>query len=83
MKWVSMAELPKITMSNAKHHSGLMNHASPSGRRRTNLVLADARRMLPARMHSANCKVRWRRNNGLGLFFMVQTRFLSFSEGKS
>ena len=37
----------------------------------TNLGLADARRMLPAQMHSANCKVWWS-NNGLGLFFMVQ-----------
>ena len=33
-----------------------------------NLGLVDTRRMLPARMYSANCKVWWRRNNGLGLF---------------
>ena len=38
---------------------------------RTNLGLADAWRTLPARMHSANCKVWWRRNNGLGLFFRL------------
>jgi hypothetical protein len=25
-----------------------------------------------AQMHSANCQVWWRRNNGLGLFFMVR-----------
>ena len=42
--------------------------------RRTNLGLADARRTLPDRMHSANCKVWWRRNNGLGLFFMDRAR---------
>ena len=36
-----------------------------------NLGLADARRTLPARMHSANCKVLWRRNNGLGLFLWL------------
>ena len=39
-----------------------------SGVRRTNLGLTDARRTLPAQKHSANCKVWWRRNNGLGLF---------------
>jgi arginine repressor len=48
----------------------------------TNLGLADARRMLPAPMHSANCKVWWRRNNDLGLFFMVWTRPHSSSEIK-
>ena len=32
---------------------------------------------------SANCKVWWRRNNGLRLFFMVRPRPLSSSEGKS
>ena len=31
-------------------------------------------------MHSANCTVWWRRNNGLGLFFMVRARPLSSSE---
>jgi hypothetical protein len=45
-----------------------------------NMGLADARRMLPAPMHNANCKVWWRRNNGLGLFFMVRVRPLSSSE---
>ena len=35
--------------------------------RRTNLGLADARRTLPVRMHSANCKVWW-------MFFMVRAR---------
>ena len=49
----------------------------------TYLGLADARITLPARMHNANCKVWWRRNNGMGLFFMVWARPLSFSEGKS
>ena len=34
-------------------------------------------------MHNANCKVWGRRNNGLGLFVMVQARPLSSSEGKS
>jgi hypothetical protein len=38
----------------------------------TNLGLADAKRALPALMHSAYFKV-WR-NNGLGLFSMVQAR---------
>ena len=38
------------------------------------LCLVDARKTLHARMHSANCKVWWRRNNGLGLFFMVRAR---------
>ena len=48
-----------------------------SGVLRMNLGLADARRMLPASMYSANCKVWWRWNNGLGLFFMVWARPLS------
>ena len=43
------AQEPKITMHNAKlHHLAV---------RWTNLGLADARRKLPALMHSANCKV--------------------------
>jgi hypothetical protein len=50
--------------------------------RRANLGLADNRRTLPAPMHSVNCKVWWKRNNGVGLFLMVQARPLSFSEGK-
>ena len=37
----------------------------------TNMGLADARRTLPAPMHSANCNVWWRRSNSQGLFFMV------------
>uniref|UniRef100_A0A8C7TS17 VPS26, retromer complex component A n=1 Tax=Oncorhynchus mykiss TaxID=8022 RepID=A0A8C7TS17_ONCMY len=60
-----------------------MNHSLPSGSlavQQTNLDFADARRMLPAPMHIANCKVWWRRNNGLGLFFMI--RALSSSEWK-
>jgi hypothetical protein len=48
-----------------------------------NMGLIESRRTLPARMHSANYKVWWRRNNGLGLFFMVQARPFSSSEGKS
>ena len=37
---------------------------------------------LPVQMHSANFNVWWRRNNGLGLFFMVRARPFSSSEGK-
>jgi hypothetical protein len=44
----------------------------------TNLGLADARRTLPAWMHSAICKVWWRRNNGLGLFTMTFSTVLWF-----
>ena len=50
---------------------------------RTNLGLTDASRTLPAPMHSDNCKVWKRRNNGLGLFFMVPATPLSTSEAKS
>jgi hypothetical protein len=57
--------------------------ASPSGSPTEYLVLLDARRTLPGPMHSANCKVWWRRNNDLRLFFMVQTRPLSSVEGTS
>ena len=49
----------------------------------THLGLVDARRTLSALMHSVNCKVWWRRNNGLGLFLMVRVRPRSSSEGKS
>jgi hypothetical protein len=38
-------------------------------------------RMLPVRVHSANCKVWWSVNNGLVLFFMVRARPLSSIEG--
>jgi hypothetical protein len=73
--------------SSGNAFSGVMN--SPSGspmaesRRRLTVEKADARRMLPARMHSVHCKVWWSRNNGLGLFFMLWARPLSSSEGKS
>ena len=50
--------------------------------RQKNLGLADAKKTLPAPMHTANCKVCWRTNDGLGLFFMVRSRPLSSSEGK-
>jgi hypothetical protein len=43
--------------------------------------LADARKTLPAPMHSAKCKVWWKRNNGLGLFFMVRLSPLVPVEG--
>ena len=49
--------------------------------RQTSLVLVNARRTLPTQMHGANCKVWWRRNNGLGLFFIVQAMPISSSEG--
>ena len=73
--------------SSGNAFSGVMNDASPSGspmdKSGFGRCLADARRTLPAPIHSANCKVRWGRNNGLGLFFMVRARPLSSSEGKS
>ena len=65
------ADKLKITML---HHLSI---------RRTNLSLADARRTLPATIHSASLKGWWRRNNDLGQFFMVWARPLSSSEGKS
>jgi hypothetical protein len=49
--------------------------------RRTNLSLADARRTLPATMHSASLKGWW--NNGLGPFITVRTILFSTNEGKS
>jgi hypothetical protein len=53
--------------------SRVMNHTLPSGSpaRQMNLGLVNYRRMLPAPMHRANCQVWWRRNNGLGLFFII------------
>ena len=51
--------------------SGVMNYALPSGSLMDESGFADARRMLPAPKNSANCKVWWKRNNGLRLFFMV------------
>ena len=49
----------------------------------TSLGLANARRMLPAWLHCANCKVWWRRDDAMGLFFRGWSRTLSSSEGKS
>ena len=92
MKWFSMAEQPhtrirspctmpsggwsgvkRATIGLSENAcSGVMNHASPSGSR----GLADARRTQHAPMHNAKCKVWWRRNNGLGLFFMVRLGLL-------
>jgi hypothetical protein len=43
--------------------------------------LADARIKLPATMHSVSWKFWWRRNNGLGLFFMVLARPLVSVKG--
>ena len=66
----SVVKLAAIGLwSSGNAFSGVMNHASPSGSPMDNLGLADTRRTLHARMHSDNCKVWWRRNNGLGLFF--------------
>ena len=48
-------------------------------RTQTNLGMVDDRRTLPARMQSANCKVWWRGNNGLGLFFIVWARPLNLN----
>jgi hypothetical protein len=87
MKWVSMAEqlhtslsspwaMPSVGWSDESRFAIWQSEG-------TNLGLADARRMLPTRMRSANCKVWWRRNNGLGLFFMVWSRLLSSSERAS
>jgi hypothetical protein len=45
--------------------SGVMNHASPSGCPTDKSGFGGARRRLSARIHSANCKVWWRRNNVL------------------
>ena len=84
------AHKPKITMCNAKRLLEWKHFLwSVESRftiwqfRTTNLGLADARRTLPAPKHSANCKVWWRRNSGLGLFLMDRVRPLSFIEGKS
>ena len=63
--------------------SGVINHASHLAVRQTNQGLADARKILPSPMHSTSCEVWCRRNSGLELFFMVRTRPLSSSEGKS
>ena len=57
---VKLAPLGLWSSGNA--FPGVMNQASQSG------SLTDARRTLPARMCSANCKVWCRRNNGLGCF---------------
>ena len=58
--------------SSGNAFSGVMNHDSPSGSPTDESEFA--RRMLPAQLHSANCKVWLRRNNGLGLFFMVRAQ---------
>jgi hypothetical protein len=67
--------------SSGNAFSGVMNHDALSGSPTDESEFA--RRMLPAQLHSANCKVWLRRDNGLGLFFMVLGSALSSSEGKS
>ena len=47
--------------------SGVMNHSSPTDKSEFGGCQENA----TCRMHSANCKVWQRRNNGVGLFFMV------------
>ena len=61
--------------------SRVMNHVYHLAVERLNLGLADARRTLPAWIHSADCKVWWRRNNGLGMFFMVRIGSLVLVKG--
>jgi hypothetical protein len=51
--------------SSGNAFSVVMNHLSLSGSSMDKYFLVDAGRMLPAPMHSANCKVWWRRNNDL------------------
>ena len=60
-----------------------VNHASTSGCPMNESGFGGCQEnAIPAPMHSANCKVWWRRNNGLGLFFMVWARPLRSSEWK-
>lgn len=42
-----------------------------------NLGLVNSRRMLPVWMHNSNCKVWWRRNNSLWLFFMAYFQLIN------
>lgn len=72
---------PRITMHNAKHPAighleqcCLMNHDESRftiWQSNVSLCVLDSWRMLPAWMHSATCRVCWRRNSGLGLFVLV------------
>ncbi len=47
------------------------------------LGLANARRTLPVWLRCADCKVWWRRDNGMGLFFRGWAQPFTSSEGKS
>jgi hypothetical protein len=67
--------------SSGNGFSGVMNHGSPSDSPTDESGFGGSQeKALPAQMHSASCKVWWS-NNGLGLFFMVQSRPLSSSDG--
>ena len=80
MKGVSMAEpshtsvrspcaKPSVGLSGVKLAAiGLWSSGNVFSVQRTKLGLADARRTLPVPIYSANCKVWWRMNNGLGCF---------------
>jgi hypothetical protein len=78
---VKLAAIASWNSRNA--FSGVMNHTSPSGSLSVKSGFGGCQVTLPAQMNSANCNVRWRRNNGLGLFFMVRAKPLSSSEGRS
>uniref|UniRef100_A0A8C8LTV6 Kinesin-like protein n=1 Tax=Oncorhynchus tshawytscha TaxID=74940 RepID=A0A8C8LTV6_ONCTS len=66
--------------SSGNTFSGVMNHGSSSGSLTDKSGFGGCQENAPpAPMHNANCEVRWRRNNSLGLFFIVGA---SFSEGK-
>uniref|UniRef100_A0A0E9WC53 Uncharacterized protein n=1 Tax=Anguilla anguilla TaxID=7936 RepID=A0A0E9WC53_ANGAN len=60
-------------MNNASLSGSLMDESGFGGMHSANCIGPN----------SANCKVWWKRNNGLGMFFIVWARFHSSSEGKS
>ena len=58
-------------------HCGQVNHDSSSGSSNDKSGFGGYQKNA---VHSADCKVWWRTNNGLGLFFRVWARPLSSSE---
>ena len=69
--------------SSGNTFSGVVNHASPSGSLMDEFGFGGCQENATCPNALCYCKVCWRKNNGLGLFFMVRARPLSSSEGKS
>ena len=72
VSWSGVKLAAIVLWSSGNAFLGVMSHASQSGSLTDEFGFGGCQEKATGRMHSANCKVWWRRNNVLGQFFMVR-----------